>query len=39
MAARACETSTKIVPVQAGAMTSALSLFSLPHQLEASYFD
>jgi len=39
MAARVGETVTKIVPVQAGAMTSALSLFPLPHQLGAPYFD
>jgi len=39
MAARAGETTTKIVPVQAGAMTSALSLFPLPHQLGPPYFD
>jgi len=39
MAARAGETTTKIVPVQAGAMTSAISLFPLPHQLGALYFD
>jgi len=39
MAARAGETTTKIVPVQAAAMTSALSLFPLPHQLGAPYFD
>jgi len=39
MAARAGETTMKIVPVQAGAMTSALSLFPLPHQLGALYFD
>jgi len=39
MAARAGETTTKIVPVQAGAMTSAVTLFPLPHQLGALYFD
>jgi len=39
MAARAGETTTKVVPVQAGAMTSTLSLFPLPHQLGAPYFD
>jgi len=39
MAARDGETTTKMVPVQAGAMTFALSLFPLPHQLGAPYFD
>jgi len=39
MVARAGQTTTKVVPVQAGAMTSALCLFSLPHQLGAPYFD
>jgi len=39
MAARAGETTTKIVPVQAGAMTSVLTLFPLPHQLGAPYFN
>jgi len=39
MAARAGETTTKIVPVSPGAITSALSLFPLPHQLGAPYFD
>ena len=39
MAARSGETTTKIVPVQAGALTSALSLFPLPHQLGAPYLD
>ena len=39
MAARADETTMKIVPVHAGAMTSALTLFPLPYQLGALYFD
>jgi len=39
MAARAGETTMKIVPVQAGAITSTLSLFPLPHQLGAAYFE
>jgi len=39
MAARAGETMTKILRVQACAMTSVLSLLPLPHQLGSLYFD
>jgi len=39
IAARAGETTTKTILVQASVMTSTISLFPLPHQLEAPYFD